>query len=242
VQVLGSARLAPGIARRSPGWGGAAIGAAAVAIGLLESPPLRLAAALVAIGAVVASAAAVARREVARRRCRAPALKPFQERRRLEVPVEPRGALSVVQQELGSAGFLVDRIESAQDARVVLASRAGVPFAGSMIAHGGLALALGALGLGSLAGSGPALAAGALAAGVGGVLRFAWDAEVVWCAAQAREGGTALELVVSGSLLPALVARCSRRLAERIGLRFACSPAAAAGGAVPHQPGRGWMT
>jgi hypothetical protein len=233
VTDLGSPRLAAGSAERMPGGRGAAVAAivvaavAAAGLRLIDDAPLRLGAALVAVGVVLASALARAWSEVARRRSHAPALKPYREHRALDVPTEPTAAVSVVEQELGDAGFLVERVESSRGSRVVLASRAGVPFAGSMTAHLGLALAIAALAVGSPEQVGAALALGALAVVVGIALRVAYDPQVVWCAAQAKEGGTALELVVSGSILPSLVARCSGRLAERIGLRFLAAPAPA---------------
>ncbi|HSN92348.1 MAG TPA: cytochrome c biogenesis protein ResB [Anaeromyxobacteraceae bacterium] len=199
---------------------GIAVCAAAV-IALADDAVARAGASLVAIAAIVVSGLLRTASEVARRRSHVPALKRHQEHRVLEAPASVGLALQAASEELRRSGFRVERVEDAQAARVVLASRGGWAFSGSMLAHAGLALAIGSLVSGPLVSVRGPLAASVVVLAAGVALRLAFDPLVAWCAARAAEGGTALEIVVSGCVFPSRISRRADLLAEALERRLA---------------------
>jgi hypothetical protein len=115
----------------------------------------------------------------------------------------------------------VERVEESRAARIVLASRGGWAFAGTMLAHAALVLAIGSLVSGPLATAGGPLAASLAVLAAGVSIRLLFDPLVAWCAARPDGAGTALEIVVSGCFFPSRIARHANRLAEAVSRRLA---------------------
>jgi hypothetical protein len=196
------------------------LGAAAV-IAVAEDPAAKAVAALAAIAATGASGLLRAASEIARRRSHVPVLKRHQEHRVLLADADLPATVEAVSSELERSGFRVERVEDSQQARIVLASRGGWAFSGTMLAHAGLVLAIGALAAGPMALARTPLAAGLLALLAGVSMRLLFDPLVAWCAARSAGAATIVEVVVSGCFRPRRIAQRADLLAAQLERRLA---------------------
>jgi hypothetical protein len=169
-----------------------------------------------AIFAITLSGLTRVQGELARRRAHTPVLKRFREVRDVASTLPLGRAIDLVEQELRRDGFQVERVETSHGARVVIARRGGWAFGGTMLVHAGLLVALAAAASAPVPEHGNVLAMAAAAVASGAWLRLAFDPQVAWCAAQGRDDGSALELVVSGCLFRGRLAQTADRIAAEV--------------------------
>lgn len=191
---------------------------AAAGVSSTSGGPATLAVAGVAFLATAASGVLSARSELIRRSSGAHALERCQAVRMFRLRGERHDAVAAVEVELVRSGFVVERVEAAHEAQVVLATRNGWAFTGSMLVHAGLMTFVAALAIGPLERTSGVAALGCAAVLGGAWLRLVHDRVVVWCAVGAGETGNAVELVVSGRWLASRVTRWADHLVSRLSL------------------------